>query len=113
MVMRAWRGAVRPADLDRYLVHQDRTDIGAYRDTEGNRGVLVLTRETGDVVEIVTLSFWDDRDAVRRFGGDDPERRSSIPGATPLDPRRAPRGWSPGRSARASSRRCAKWGHAA
>ena len=80
MIMRTWRGAVRPGDLERYLEHQDRTGIGAYRATPGNRGVLVLTRDTGDAVEVVTLSFWDDLDAVRRFAGDDPDRAQFYPG---------------------------------
>jgi heme-degrading monooxygenase HmoA len=78
--MRTWRGAVRPGDLDRYLGHQDRTGIREYRDTPGNRGVLVLTRDTGDAVEVVTVSFWDDMDAVRRFAGDDPDRARFYPG---------------------------------
>lgn len=78
--MRTWRGAVRPDDLDRYLEHQDRTGVREYRETPGNRGVLVLTREAGDSVEVVTLSFWDDWDAVRRFAGDDPDRARFYPG---------------------------------
>ena len=80
MIMRTWRGAVRPGDLDRYLEHQDRTGVQEYRDTPGNRGVLVLTRDTGAAVEVITVSFWDDLDAVRRFAGDDPERARFYPG---------------------------------
>ena len=80
MIMRTWRGAVRPGDLDRYLQHQDRTGVREYRETPGNRGVLVLTCEAGDVVEVVTGSFGDDLDAVRRCAGDDPEQARFYPG---------------------------------
>ncbi len=78
--MRTWRGAVRREDLDRYLEHQERTGVREYRETPGNRGVLVLTRDTGGVVEVVTVSFWEDWDAVRRFAGDDPDRAQFYPG---------------------------------
>lgn len=88
MIMRTWRGAVRPGDLDRYLEHQERTGVGGYRDTQGNRGVLVLTRDTGDAVEVVTVSFWDDMDAVRRFAGDDPDQARFYPGDDDLLVRR-------------------------
>ncbi|MEA2380808.1 MAG: hypothetical protein QOH72_779 [Solirubrobacteraceae bacterium] len=80
MIVRTWRGAVRPADLDEYLRHQDATGVGDYRATPGNRGVLVLRRTHGDLVEITTVSFWDSMDAVRGFAGDDPERATFYPG---------------------------------
>jgi heme-degrading monooxygenase HmoA len=80
MIMRTWRGAVRPADLDEYVEHQAGTGVGEYRETPGNRGVLVLRRPRGDLVEITTVSFWDSMDAVRAFAGEDPERAKFYPG---------------------------------
>jgi heme-degrading monooxygenase HmoA len=80
MIVRTWRGAVRPEDVDEYLRHQDETGVGEYRETSGNRGVLVLRRPRGDLVEITTVSFWDSMDAVRAFAGDDPERAKFYPG---------------------------------
>jgi len=80
MILRSWRGAVRPEDRDAYLEHQDRTGIQDYRDTEGNLGVFVLTRPQGDLVEVITLTLWDSMDAVRRFAGDDPGTAKFYPG---------------------------------
>ena len=80
MILRSWRGAVRAADAERYLAHQSETGVNDYRATEGNRGVIVLSREQGDLVEVVTLSLWESMDAVRRFAGDDPERAKFYPG---------------------------------
>jgi heme-degrading monooxygenase HmoA len=80
MIVRTWRGAVRSADLDEYLRHQDDTGVGEYRDTPGNRGVIVLRRQRGDLVEVTTVSFWDSMDAVRAFAGDEPERAKFYPG---------------------------------
>jgi heme-degrading monooxygenase HmoA len=80
MILRRWRGAVSAGDAERYLQHQARTGVREYRETEGNLGVLVLSRPHGDVVEVVTLSLWESMDAVRRFAGDDPERARFYPG---------------------------------
>jgi heme-degrading monooxygenase HmoA len=80
MIMRTWRGAVRPADLDRYLAHQSETGIREYRETPGNVGALVLTRARGDLVEVTTVSLWESMDAVRAFAGEEPERARFYPG---------------------------------
>ena len=80
MILRSWRGAVRAADAERYLAHQSETGVRDYRATEGNRGVLVVSRPQGDLVEVITLTLWDSMDAVRRFAGDDPEQARFYPG---------------------------------
>jgi heme-degrading monooxygenase HmoA len=80
MILRSWRGAVRPADAERYLAHQSETGVRDYRETPGNRGVLVLSRPRGELVEVITLTLWESVDAVRRFAGDDPGRARFYPG---------------------------------
>jgi heme-degrading monooxygenase HmoA len=80
MIMRSWRGAVRPQDADRYLRHQAETGISAYRTTAGNLGAVVLRRDAGDLVEVVTLSFWTSMEAVKGFAGEQPERATFYPG---------------------------------
>ena len=80
MILRRWRGAVRPEDAEAYLAHQSRTGVRDYRDTPGNLGVVVLRRPVGELVEVVTLSWWESMDDVRRFAGDDPEVAVFYPG---------------------------------
>jgi heme-degrading monooxygenase HmoA len=80
MIMRRWRGAVRPENAARYLEHQAETGIREYRETPGNRGVYVLSRPVGDLVEVITLSLWDSIEDVRRFAGDDPSVARFYPG---------------------------------
>jgi heme-degrading monooxygenase HmoA len=80
MIMRTWRGAVRPEDAEPYLQHQAETGVRDYRDTPGNIGALVLRRPRGDLVEVVTVSFWTSMDAVREFAGPDPDRAKFYPG---------------------------------
>lgn len=80
MILRTWRGAVRHEQLDEYLEHQDQTGIREYRQTPGNVGVLVTTREADGLVEVTTWSLWESMDAVRAFAGDDPEVARFYPG---------------------------------
>lgn len=84
MILRRWRGAVRPGDLATYLRHQADTGVRQYRETPGNRGVLVLRRPVGDLVEVVTLSLWTSMDDVRRFAGDQPDVAKFYPGDSDL-----------------------------
>jgi len=71
MIARTWRGETAVADADAYVAYLERTGLAAYRATAGNRGAHLLRRELGTATEFVTLTFWDDLDAVRRFAGDD------------------------------------------
>ena len=80
MILRTWRGAVRPADEAEYLQHQGDTGVREYRETPGNLGALVLRRERDGLVEVTTVSLWESMDAVRAFAGDDPERAKFYPG---------------------------------
>ena len=80
MIMRTWRGAVRPEDADRYLEHQAGTGVRDYRRTPGNLGAIVLRRSAGDLVEVTTVSLWTSMDAVRAFAGDDPSTARFYPG---------------------------------
>ncbi|MBC9732965.1 antibiotic biosynthesis monooxygenase [Nocardioides marmotae] len=81
MILRRWRGAVRAEDAEAYLAHQSRTGIREYRSTPGNLGAVVLRRALDDgLVEVVTLSFWESMDAVRRFAGAEPHVAVFYPG---------------------------------
>jgi heme-degrading monooxygenase HmoA len=79
MIARLWRGWVRPLDTAAYVEYVERTGIRAYRGTPGNRGAWILHRLDGDRTEIVTLSFWDSREAIRGFAGDDIDRAVFYP----------------------------------
>jgi heme-degrading monooxygenase HmoA len=72
-VARVWRGATSAADADAYLAYLHRTGIAEYRQTPGNRGVLVLRRILGDKAEFVLVTLWESEEAIRRFAGDHPE----------------------------------------
>ena len=79
MIARTWRGWTAAADADDYVEYLNATGLKEYRDTPGNRGAWLLRRIEGDRAEFVTLTFWDDMEAVKRFAGEEPERAVYYP----------------------------------
>lgn len=78
-IARFWRGAVRRDDADRYADYLRATGVKEYAETPGNRVVLMLRRDVGDLTEFVMVTLWDSLDAVRGFAGDDVERAVFYP----------------------------------
>ncbi len=80
MIARMWRGWVRTEDRGVYVEYVEETGMSEYRRTPGNRGAHMLTRDLDDGrTEIVTLSFWDSRDVIAGFAGDDISRAVFYP----------------------------------
>jgi heme-degrading monooxygenase HmoA len=80
VIARMWRGWVRTADRDAYVAYIERTGMAEYRRTPGNRAAHMLTRDLGDGrTEIITLSFWESREAIRGFAGPDISRAVFYP----------------------------------
>ena len=80
MIARMWRGWVRTEDRDAYVAYIEGTGMAEYRQTPGNRGAHMLTRDLPDGrTEIVTLSFWDSREVIHGFAGEDISRAVFYP----------------------------------
>jgi heme-degrading monooxygenase HmoA len=73
MIARIWRGAVRVDDATAYASYIQQTGIEAYKKTPGNLGAWLLWRTAGEQAEIITLSFWESRQAIEAFAGPDIE----------------------------------------
>jgi heme-degrading monooxygenase HmoA len=71
MIARIWRGAVRARDAAAYASYIQQTGIEAYKATPGNRGAWMLWRPDGEQAEVITLSFWESREAIQGFAGPD------------------------------------------
>jgi len=74
VIARLWHGAVPSAKGDAYAAYLKKTGVAECRTTPGNRGVQVLRRTVGGEAHFLFISFWESRDAIRRFAGDDIER---------------------------------------
>ena len=73
MIARMWHGQPRrttPTNISIIYINPGFSD---YRRTPGNRGAWVFRRIEGDVAHFITLTFWESRDAIRGFAGDDIE----------------------------------------
>jgi heme-degrading monooxygenase HmoA len=80
VIARVWRGWVRTEDRDAYVDYIEQTGMSECRSTPGNRGAHMLTRDLDDGrTEIVTLSFWDSREVISGFAGDDISRAVFYP----------------------------------
>lgn len=74
LIARIWRGWVRTEQAAEYVEYILGTGIAEYRQTPGNRGAQMLTRDLGDGrTEVLTLSWWDSRESIKAFAGDDIE----------------------------------------
>jgi heme-degrading monooxygenase HmoA len=71
LIVRIWRGWTRPEDAGDYADYILSTGIVEYKATPGNQGAYLISRTDGDWTEFLTISFWDSRDSIVAFAGDD------------------------------------------
>lgn len=73
MIARTWHGRTKTTDADTYLAYLFKTGIPGYRATAGNKGAWVLRRIEGDICHFTTLTFWESREAIKGFAGENIE----------------------------------------
>lgn len=79
MIMREWRGRVRPADTERYQQFLNGQPVQDYRRTPGHRGTWIFFERRDTHTEFVVLTLWESPDAVRAFAGEDIGRARYYP----------------------------------
>ena len=79
MIVRIWRGWVRPEDVEEYAAYVEETGLNGYRATPGNHGAHAISRADGDRTEFLTISFWDSEESIRGFAGEDVEKAVFYP----------------------------------
>lgn len=73
-VLRSWRGWIRQEDRDSYSGYLDETGLSEYRSTPGNLGAIAVFRDLPDGrCEVRTLSWWESRQHITAFAGNDIE----------------------------------------
>jgi heme-degrading monooxygenase HmoA len=73
VITRMWRGWTRADHADRYEQHYRSEVVASLRQVPGFRGARLLQRTVGEETEFVSLTFFDDLDAIRSFAGADYE----------------------------------------
>jgi heme-degrading monooxygenase HmoA len=71
-IARIWRGRTRAAKADEYARYLYEHGIKPLE--EKALGVQQLREDRGDESEFVTISYWENVDAMSRFAGPDPKR---------------------------------------
>jgi heme-degrading monooxygenase HmoA len=69
VVVRLWRGWTMTRDADRYERHYRSHVLATLRQVPGFRGAHLLRREVGEETEFVSLTFFEDLEAIRAFTG--------------------------------------------
>jgi heme-degrading monooxygenase HmoA len=84
-ITRMWRGWTQADQADRYEQHYRSEVVEVLRQVPGFRGARLLRRQVGGETEFLSLTFFDDLDAIRSFAGPDYEgcRRRGRPQGTP------------------------------
>ncbi|HEY6770673.1 MAG TPA: hypothetical protein VI386_38505, partial [Candidatus Sulfotelmatobacter sp.] len=71
---------VRRALKDEYVAYVKATGISSYKQTPGNLGAIVATRDIdAERAEILTLSWWQDEASIKAFAGSDISRARYYP----------------------------------
>ena len=73
MIARMWRGWARSDQADRYEQHYRSEVMATLGQVPGFRGARLLRRRIGEETEFVSLTLFEDLDAVRGFAGPDYE----------------------------------------
>ena len=71
MIVRQWHGRVPNAKAAQYREFLKQRAVPDYRAVAGNLSVHILERREGEITHFVTLTFWENFDAIRSFAGDD------------------------------------------
>jgi heme-degrading monooxygenase HmoA len=79
MIARMWHGRVEIGKAQAYRELLNQRAIPDYQSVAGNLSVHILERREGDVTHFITLTFWQDMDAIKNFAGSDPEAAKYYP----------------------------------
>ncbi|BAY25285.1 hypothetical protein NIES2100_50910 [Calothrix sp. NIES-2100] len=79
VVARIWHGTTLTSKADEYYAYLVEAGIKKIESIPGNLGVQVLRRTDGDNTEFTVISYWESRDAIREFAGNDIEKVRPLP----------------------------------
>jgi heme-degrading monooxygenase HmoA len=78
VVAREWRGRVAPARADEYYQYLLGC-VAKIRSIPGSLGVEVMRRNEAGAVEYVVISYWESREAIKAYAGQDIEKPHHLP----------------------------------
>jgi heme-degrading monooxygenase HmoA len=79
VVARVWQGKVAEARADEYEEYHFGAGVKKMQGIKGMLGIEVLRRTENGATEFTTISYWESRDAIRQFAGEDIEKPHHLP----------------------------------
>jgi len=79
MIARIWHGVTPASKAEAYVEYLNHTGLSDYKTTPGNKGAYLLRRIEGDEAHFLTLTFWDSKQDIRAFAGEDIEKARYYP----------------------------------
>ena len=67
------------AQADEYAQYHFENGVKPIQAIKGNLGVQVLRRTEKALTEFTTISYWESREVIRKFAGDDIEKPHHLP----------------------------------
>ena len=84
MILREWRALATKANAQAYIRFFGQTVVPILETVAGNHGAWLMHRDVEQGVELVALTLWESRDAIRAFGGAEITRARVEPEAQAL-----------------------------
>ncbi|MBN3883531.1 MULTISPECIES: antibiotic biosynthesis monooxygenase family protein [unclassified Nostoc] len=79
VVARIWHGQTLTNKADEYYKYLTEAGVKKIQSIPGNLGVQVFRRTNGTTTEFTVISYWNSRDAIRAFAGNDIEKVHPLP----------------------------------
>ena len=78
-VARMWHGRTRTSRAGEYYSYLKAEGIDKIEAIPGNLGAQILRRTDGETTEFTVISYWESREAIKAFAGDDIEKTHFLP----------------------------------
>lgn len=78
IVAREWKGRVAPARAEEYYRYL-MGGVKKIRTIRGSLGVEVMRRNEAGAVEFTVISYWESREAIKAYAGEDIEKPHHLP----------------------------------
>jgi heme-degrading monooxygenase HmoA len=79
VVARIWHGRTLTSNADKYYDYLLEAGIKKIESIPGNLGAQLLRRNDGNTTEFTVISYWESRDAIRKFAGNNIEKVHPLP----------------------------------
>ena len=73
MIVRMWHGRVPASKAESYREFLNQRAIPDYRSMKGNISVHILERSEGNITHFITMTFWENLEAIEAFAGENVE----------------------------------------